>query len=307
MNCREFTAEFEERRDALSQPARFHLSDCPDCKKTSGEQTRLWQMIDGLKRIDAPNDFDFRVKAKIAGAKPADFEPRFLPALRYVLPLFLIVAVFGLLVFNTSLYFGGNGASPVADAVLPPPSGQGEPAPLNSFANNQIAVADAPREIPAANIANARIEPIENSQRKPFVAVKFPPKPRTAAPKKNVKDDFVGVRDLAVTKPAEKFPLGLNPNQPVETLPNVNDSNSIGGEEVLRILGIEAVRESGNLKVKTIRENSSAERSDVKVGDVIEAIDGVKLSAEPLRLKRIEAKKLIVLRGADKIEITLKN
>ncbi len=306
MNCREFTAEFEERRNHLSQTAQLHLNDCPRCVKTSGKQTRVWQMIDGLKRVDAPNDFDFRVKAKIANAKPSDFQtPGFLPALRYVLPLFLIVSVFGLLIFNTSLYHSGDNAA-VADAVLPPTSEQ-EPAPLNSFANNQIAAADALRETPPANNTNASVEPIGNSQQKPFVAVKLPPKPRTDAPKKNVKDDFVGVRDLAVSRPAEKFPIGLDPNQPVATLPNDKDSNSIGGEEVLRFLGIEAVRESGKLKVITVQENSSAERSDVRVGDVIEAIDGIKLSAEPPRAKRIEVKNLTVMRGAARIEIALKN
>ncbi len=307
MNCREFLTEFEERGIALSQPAQLHLRDCPDCVKTSGEQTRVWQIIDGLKRIDAPNDFDFRVRAKIANAKPADVQPRFLPVLRYVLPLFLIVSVLGLLIFNTSLYFGGDSAPPVANAV-PPPTSEREIAPLNSFANNQIAAANAPRETPAANIANASVEPIENSQGKQSVAAKFPPKPRTAAPKKKFDDNGGGSRVLSVKPPSPvKFPLGLNPNQTVENLPNDNDSNSIGGEEVLRFLGIEAVRESGNLKVKTIRENSSAARSDVKVGDVIVAIDGVKLSAEPLRVKRIEVKNLTVVRGAAQIEIALKN
>ena len=306
MNCREFTAEFEERRSALSQTALLHLNDCPGCETTSRKQTRVWQMIDGLKRVEAPNDFDFRVRAKIAGAKPADFHPRFLPTLRYVLPLCLVALVFGLLVFNTSFYFDNNNAPQIADAgVLQ--TAEPEIAPVNSFANNQIAATDAPRETPPVNNADSIIEPIENSQRKPFVTNKFPSKPRTAAPKKNVEDNFVGVRDLAVSRPAEEFPIGLNPNQPVETLPNDKDSNFIDVEEILRFLGVEAVRESGNLKVKMILKDSSAERSDVKVGDVIEAIDGVKPSAEPLRGKRIEVKNLTVVRGAKKLEITLKN
>jgi hypothetical protein len=306
MNCREFTAEFEERRSALSQTAQLHLNDCPGCETTSRKQTRVWQMIDGLKRVEAPNSFDFRVRAKIAGAKPADFQPRFLPALRYVLPLCLVALVLGLLVFNTSFYFDNKNAPQIADAgVLQ--TAEPDIAPVNSFASNQIVATDAPGETTPANNADSIIEPIENSQRKPFITNKFPSKPRTAAPKKNVKDDFVGVRDLAVSKPAEKFPIGIDPNQPVKTLPNDKDSNFIGVEEILRFLGVEAVRESGNLKVKTILKDSSAERSDVKVGDVIEAIDGVRLSAEPPRTKRVEVKKLTLRRGAEKIEITLKN
>jgi hypothetical protein len=61
-----------------------------------------------------------------------------------------------------------------------------------------------------------------------------------------------GSRDSAVSEPPVTLPLGINPNQPIETLPNDKDSNSVGVEEILRFLGVETVRESGNLKVKTI-------------------------------------------------------
>jgi hypothetical protein len=304
MNCRDFLAEFEERRNALSQPAQLHMDDCPGCKKTSGEQGRVWEMIDGLKRIDAPNDFDFRVKAKIAGAKPADFQSCFLPALRYVLPLALVVLVLGLLTFNTSFFFGG--AQQVADAFVPQTS-EKEIAPTNSFASNQTAASNVTNEILLANLAGDNVEPSENKEEKQFVAAKLSPKPRTGAPRKNAKDNFVGSRDLAASKPAERFPLNLAPNQTVETLPDGGNSNSVSDEETLKFLGVEFVRESGTLKITTIRENSPAARSGVKVGDIIEAIDGVKLSAEPKNTKKIEVKKLTVARGAEKIEITLKN
>lgn len=307
MNCREFTAEFEER-SVLSRTAQLHLNDCPGCKKTSGIQTRVWQMIDDLKRVDAPNDFDFRVKAKIAGAKPADFQtPRFLPALRYVLPLCLVALVLGLLAFNTSFFFGNNNAPQIGAGGVPQTS-EPEIAPVNSFVSDQIAAADAPREAPAANNADASVEPIENSQRKPFVAAKLPPKSRTAAPKNNVAEtDGFGYRDSAVSEPLVTLPLGINPSQPVEALSNPNNSSSVSDEQVFPFLGIEVVKENGNLKVKTVKESSLAERSGVRIGDVIEEVNGVKLSARPLRTKQTEVRKLTVARGTERIEITLKN
>ncbi len=115
MNCREFTAEFEERRNALSQSARFHLNDCPGCEKTSGEQTRVWQMIDGLTRVDAPNDFNFRVKARIANAKPHNFQPQFFPVLRYVLPLSVIGLILAFVVFNGIYSLDDKTVSPLAE------------------------------------------------------------------------------------------------------------------------------------------------------------------------------------------------
>jgi hypothetical protein len=307
MNCREFLAEFEERRNALSETAQVHLNDCPGCKKTSGEQTRVWQMIDGLRRVDAPNDFDFRVKAKIANAKPADFQPRFFPVLRYVLPLSLIVLVFGLLAFNTSFFFGSNDASQVA-GVDTPPTPEREISPVNSFSSNQIAAANTTDETTALSIVNANVEVTENNQEEKIAMVKLLPKPRPKAPKNNVVNKFEGgSRDSTVSEGTVQFPLNLDPNQTVKTSPNGNNSNSVSGEEILKLLGVEVIKEGGNLKVKAVRENSSGERSDVKVGDVIEAINGVKLSAEPLRAKQIEVKKLTVARGAEKIEIVLQN
>ena len=306
MNCREFTAEFEERRNALSQTAQLHLNDCPNCKTTSGKQTRVWQMIDGLKRVDAPNDFDFRVKAKIAGANPANLQTRFFPVLRYAIPLAVIVLLFGLIAFNTSYFSGGN-ASQVA-VTVPSTAIEKEITANNPSVNNQNISTVVVSESSAANQPNANTVFVKDTQKKQIAVVNTRKKPQTETPKKNVEEiDGISSRDSAVSEPPVTLPLGINPNQPVKTLPNVNDSNSVGDEEVLRILGIEAVRESENLKVKTVRKDSSAERSDVKVGDVIEAIDGIKLSAEPLRGKRIEVKNLTVVRGTAKIEITLKN
>ncbi len=71
-------------------------------------------------------------------------------------------------------------------------------------------------------------------------------------------------------------------------------------------LGIETVSKNGRWEVKTVKQNSVGERSSVKVGDLIEAIDGEKLTSEPIRAKTVEGKKLTIMRGAGKIEIFLR-
>ena len=118
MNCREFLIEFEERA-GLTEAALLHLNDCRGCKKTNAEQTRVWQVIEHLETVDGPKDFDFRLKARIANAKPTDFQPRFLPALRYVLPLSLAVLVFAFVVFNSGYFVGYNSAPQVAEKNPP--------------------------------------------------------------------------------------------------------------------------------------------------------------------------------------------
>ena len=134
MNCREYTIEFEER-GSLSETAAMHLKICADCEKLSDRQTQIWRMIDGLKPVDAPNDFDFRVKARIAQGKPSDFKaPGFLPILRYVLPLSVVVVLCSLFVFN-SAYF--SGASEIAQKTIEIPN-VGAVLPVNASSTDQL-------------------------------------------------------------------------------------------------------------------------------------------------------------------------
>lgn len=306
MNCRDFLLEFEERRGDLTEAAILHVKICVECQKTSGEQTRVWLMIDNLRRIDAPNDFDFRVKAKIANSKPADFQPRFLPALRYVLPVSIVVLLLGLVAFNANYFSNNNSAPQTAVAVSQMPL-EKDSAPVNSFASNQIVAADTSNQPSITSVANLNIAPVENTQEKQSVAFNLPPKPKTTAPKKNAEDDGGSSRDLASTRSSEKLPYGINPNRAVETLPNANNQNSITDEDVWEFIGIKVVAENGNRKVTAVLPNTTAERSGVKTGDVIEAINGEKLSAKPLRVKTIEAKTLTIMRGTEKIEINLQS
>jgi hypothetical protein len=303
MNCREFLAEFEERRNALSEWATLHLKDCPDCQKTSGEQTRLWQMIDELTRVDAPKTFDFRVKAKIADSKPSDFQPSFLPVLRYVLPIGVIVLFLGLIAFNTN-YFSSSDASQQIIATVPQTAIETKVAPANSLPSNQIAVTNSGDAAVPTSVAHPSDESNNGNRAEQFTAANSSPKLPVKTPKKNVREEG-GSRDLALTSPSKKFPLGLEPNQKIPPSPNGVNAKAATDEQLWEFFGIEISSENGSRKVQTLKQDGRAERSGVKTGDVIEAIDGEKLSAEPLRTKKFGFKRLTVLRGTERVEITL--
>lgn len=311
MNCREFIIEFEER-GALTEAATLHLKICADCRKTSGEQTLVWQMIDNLARIDAPKNFDFHVKARIAKAHPERFQPTFIPVLRYVLPLSLVILVLGVLAFNSAFFFGGNEVPQIA-GVKSQPAIVAENTPITSASPEQIAKVENSVQTPAADENKIPVDSkgtpslIKNEREGQFVAVKSTknplPKPRREQPKNNFDNNS---RTISSSSSKIFTPENLNANKTVETSSNVNNQTTIT-EGIWFLLGIEIVKENGNRKVKSITPNSYADRSGVKTGDVIEAVDGVKLSAEPVRTKQIGVKKLTVMRGAEKIEITLKN
>jgi hypothetical protein len=49
--------------------AREHLRICPDCQAFYSEQTKLRQLMGSLGTIQAPADFDFRLKARLANER----------------------------------------------------------------------------------------------------------------------------------------------------------------------------------------------------------------------------------------------
>ncbi|MCY7348889.1 MAG: hypothetical protein LH614_22085 [Pyrinomonadaceae bacterium] len=312
MNCRDYTAEFEERA-ALSETATRHLNDCSDCRKTSDAQNRVWEMIDGLSVVDAPKTFDFLVKARIAQAKSAHSQPRFLPILRYVLPLSVVVLVLGVFAFNNSFFFGDNLVPPVAE-VAPPKPTVAEDAPNNfSMPENFAAVNNSGQSFVEEKVVVGTLEqsamPPKNQSEIQVVAVKSTGKPPNELRRRNQRNSSDGVesRDLSLTEQKTLFPENLDPNKTVENMPNAGNPNPLDDEKIWSFIGLEISTENGGRKVKTIAPKSYAERLGVKVGDVIVAIDGVKLSAELLRVNTFEGKTLTVVRGAEKIRITLAN
>lgn len=311
MNCREFLFEFEDR-NALSETATLHLNSCPGCQKTSREQAQVWQMIDGLSRVEAPKNFDFHLKARIANASASDFKPRFLPVLRYVLPLGAIVLVFSLIVFNTLFLNDKTGVPQVAESSVPV-SLEKENTP------NQISIGQADlannlqtpaNENPVSINSDAGKQPkqsIIKREETEFAAVKSPKNvPASAIPKAS-QENFTGSRDFSSTTAPEKLPKGLNANKKIDPAPNVSGVKTITTAQVLSELGIETVLENGKRMVRAVRQNSLGEMSGVKNGDIIEAIDGKKLTDEFASGKKIEGKTLTVTRGTEKVEVPLRN
>ncbi len=305
MNCRDFLTEFEER-ERLTDAATRHLKNCLDCKKTSSEQTRVWQMIDVLPRVDAPVNFDFRVKARIASSKSADFQPRFFSVLRYVMPLGLIVLLLGIVAFNAN-YFSDNNAAEQIAATVPQTPIVKENMPLNASLTNQLAYAESKNEESAIELSAVNTKQSTN-QNVQFVATKLPSSRQIKTPKLKVeKDSGGGNHVISVRNVPVYLPKGMDTNQTNTSVSNPKNPKTINEEQFLSFIGIEIALENAKRTVKSITKNSLAERSSVEVGDVIEAIDGKKISGEPFSGRTIRGKTLTVLRGAKKIEIALHN
>jgi hypothetical protein len=71
MNCENIRREIEEAGSAgfLSAAALSHLEACAACQTLFRQQTNLQAILSGLGTVEAPGDFDFRLRARLAGEK----------------------------------------------------------------------------------------------------------------------------------------------------------------------------------------------------------------------------------------------
>jgi hypothetical protein len=75
-NCKLIRRELDELMlgEAWSTVATGHLRECAECREFHEQQTKLRQIVGSLGTIEAPADFDFRLRAQLvngAGSAPA--------------------------------------------------------------------------------------------------------------------------------------------------------------------------------------------------------------------------------------------
>lgn len=75
--CRNSRREIEEagQDETLSLATRSHLRACGQCEIFFDQQLKLRQIVSSLGTIAAPNDFEFRLRARLAGEKRNASQP----------------------------------------------------------------------------------------------------------------------------------------------------------------------------------------------------------------------------------------
>ena len=73
MNCQIARREIEEAPAGaqLGGVVFDHLQSCASCATFSDEQGKLREIIGSLGTIEAPGDFDFKLRARLAGERPS--------------------------------------------------------------------------------------------------------------------------------------------------------------------------------------------------------------------------------------------
>jgi C-terminal processing protease CtpA/Prc len=276
----------------------------------TADDEKLHQLLGGLKKVAAPKNFDFQLKARIANAQPNDLQkPFLLPWLRYVLPLSVVVLLAGFVIFNLSFSVDNTGAPQVAD--LP---------------KNQTETANAPVETPSNVVIEERqiaSVPANTNSDKRASELEFvvsgskaaQTKARTIAVKNSLvlpnnkrvtdlKNNSGGFRDSTLKEATVLFERNTNPNSG-DTNPLNVEQNKIPLQQVLSEIGIEAAYAEKGWKIISIKDKSIAMLSDMKVGDLIETIDDTKLSSDTVFQQAFTVKVFRILRQGKQIVINL--
>jgi hypothetical protein len=74
-DCNQIRLEIDEAElgATLSSVAAQHLRECTRCQNFHDEQTKLRQIVGSLETVQAPADFDFRLRARLANSDPATY------------------------------------------------------------------------------------------------------------------------------------------------------------------------------------------------------------------------------------------
>jgi len=157
MNCQSIRREIEEAGSAgfMSAAALSHLEACATCQTLFRQQTNLQAILSGLGTVEAPGDFDFRLRARLAGEKRMGALSLPFGNLSFALRSTAIAAIL-LLIGSTVLFValksrpnisvagGGNQAPPQS---VTPESNRGNPNPINGVVKSgSDAVARGPIE-----------------------------------------------------------------------------------------------------------------------------------------------------------------
>ena len=275
----------------------------------TADEKKISEFVGSLERVSAPNDFEFRLKARIAAGKEESYQAGYWQWLRYLLPVGASAFVLAFVLYGTNFF---------APSV---PTERAAEAQSNKSEEIKTPPIETPSNMIVANSSNsnkAEGVPVNPSGQKDALPQSVEQEPillvdRTILrktepqPKTTPDDNFNGSRVLG-RNPVNKqiLPRGIETNKIIPKPQEFENSGKTNIAEMLKINGMETVSEGGKLKVKSIQPNSVAERSDVKTGDIIESFDEQKANGNSNSSNLGGARKLTVSRDGKIITIDLK-
>jgi len=152
MNCRNIRREIEEAAPGkwLSSDANNHVLICVACETLLREQTKLRELVSSLGTVEAPGDFEFRLRARLADEKREVAQPfrlgNFPLGLRSAAVVTILLLVGSALMFIS--FRNGSNAPLKADATNVQPN-QRESVPV---ASKETVATNAPGAVSGSQV-----------------------------------------------------------------------------------------------------------------------------------------------------------
>jgi hypothetical protein len=165
MNCGNVRREIEEAPPGgfLSSTAAEHLSNCAECLTFRDEETKLRELMSGLGTVNAPDDFDFRLRARLAGEKSGSVGRFQLTGLSFgvrSVALASMLLMFGATMLVVSLRSSRESSS---SAGLQTPTPASNTTVETASPGGQSSVAEVKPDAAASTIATADVRPAVRS------------------------------------------------------------------------------------------------------------------------------------------------
>lgn len=247
----------------------------------NGEK-QIAEMLSSLKRVDAPTNFDIRVRARIArGAKvSATSWTTNLVRVGALATVAAVIAVGGYFAFN-SINTGHNDVPAVAEVQ---PQTQN---PIVEQPSSNITTSESsnPTVVKPSNELVAQNDVPTNGNAK------------TNGPNSTEDRATGGSTELAVRESQKIFPRGVDPNAKAPAnAKGVNPNARVSVSQILEFIGVNATWAGGGWRVDSVESSNIAGRSGIKTGDVIEAVNdqpvnerttfGANFSGKSVRVRR---------------------
>jgi hypothetical protein len=275
------------------------------------EDIEFRRVLGSLEKVDAPDGFGFQVRAKISKAKESNRHNGLWMFLRVAFPA-------ALLLLGGVFVYKNYSSSETVSVVIPEKTTEVvkiEDAFSNlPAANNRVEQVILPDNLSVSTNSVQTKAKLENKVIATNDVVKKESQIKNIYPKTKLKEskeldeNDTMFRDSAYTrnKPTIK-PKGFNQNTQIENqTPNTGKAN-LEITEVWKVLGVTAEESEGKWYVKNVQNSSLAERSGLKVNDIIQSFDDRKLLPKDIRVKSLSVKFVTIIRDGKTIEIILKH
>lgn len=255
-----------------------------DQKSMEFENEPVSNLLGSMKRVEAPDDFDFHVKARIAKGRPTDRNASLLPAwARFAVPLVLVMFAGGYFGFR-ALYSSVANVQPIAEVQ------QLGTVPVSEIPAREVVEPSANKVV----IAQIDEKPSSNTTEKPGMILPEKLVARTGSSNKKVVGGSVDfgqreARTRSIKKPKD-----------------IENPGGIPAKDMLTQMGIDAGYSNSSWKVGSVKQNSIAERSGLKTGDMIEAINDQNLTEKTTLASPFRGKSIRVRRDDKIVQIELK-